>query len=124
MRKSVMQQLALPIGKIANHEHVNELQEIGRLLDVNPQVYELIQADLVSHCDASKGRVGLSAEQVLRVLIVKQINGFTYKELAYHLADSFTYREFCRLGPHQLPSKSALQRDIKRLRAETLEGIN
>jgi IS5 family transposase len=124
MRTSTVQQLALPIGKVLNHEHVNELREISRLLDAKPQVYELVQADLVRACDASKGRSGLSAEQVLRTLIVKQINGCTYKQLAYRLADSFTYREFCRLGPHQLPSKSALQRDIKRLRAETLEQIN
>jgi IS5 family transposase len=124
MRATTVHQLSIPIGKVGDHDRVTEFQEISRLLDAHPQVYELIQRDLVSGCDATKGRSGLSAEQVLRALIVKQIGDYTYKELSYNLADSFTSRQFCRLGPHQLPSKSALQRDIKRLSAATLAEIN
>lgn len=124
MRTTTVQQLSIPIGKFCNHERAHEYREISQVLDAYPQVYELIQADLVSRCDATKGRSGLSAEQVLRALIVKQIGGYTYNELAYHLADSFTSREFCRLGPRQVPSKTALQRDIKRINATTLAEIN
>lgn len=124
MRTTTVQQLSIPIGKVDKHDHADELREISRLLDAHPQVYELTQGDLVRECDATKGRSGLRAEQVLRALIVKQIGGYTYAELAYQLADSFSAREFCRLGPYQLPSKSALQRDIKRLDAATLAKIN
>jgi IS5 family transposase len=53
------------------------------------------------------------------------MNGFSCEELAFHLADSRSYRAFCRLGIGDgAPSKSALQRDIKKLRPETLEKIN
>jgi hypothetical protein len=52
---------------------------------------------------------GLSADQILRILLVKQMNGYSYRTLAFHLADSHSYRTFCRLGiTDKLPSKSAL----------------
>jgi IS5 family transposase len=57
--------------------------------------------------------------------VVKQMNGFSYRELAFHLADSRSYRTFCRLGIlDKVPSKSALNWNLKALRAETLEAIN
>jgi transposase, IS5 family len=57
-------------------------------------------------------------------LIIKQLNGFSYRELAFHLADSVTYRKFCRLGWDQMPSKSVFAVCIKAIRSETLEQIN
>ena len=75
-------------------------------------------------CSKTRAREGLSAEQVLRALMIKQLNGFSYRELAFHLADSVTYRRFCQFGWHQGPSKSVLATCIKAIRAETLEKIN
>jgi IS5 family transposase len=74
---------------------------------------------------ADRGRDGMSGEQVLRALVIKQANGFSYEELAFHLADSQSYRAFCLLGfADKAPSKSTLQRNLKRVRAETLERVN
>lgn len=42
------------------------------------------------HCGAQ----GMTAEQVLRAAITKQIEGFSYEALAFHLIDSRTYRNF------------------------------
>jgi IS5 family transposase len=96
------------------------------LLDEVPLVVALVHAELIRGLrDPDAGREGMTAEQVLRVLIIKQMNNFSYEELAFHLADSRSYRAFCRLGIGDgAPSKSALQRDIKKLRPETLEKIN
>ena len=67
----------------------------------------------------------MAAEEVLRAMIVKQMNGFSYRQLAFHLADSRSYRTFCRLGlGDSTPKKSALQANIKALSAETLEAIH
>jgi IS5 family transposase len=67
----------------------------------------------------------MTAEQVLRALIVKQMNGFSYEELAFHLADSSCYRVFCRIGHFDKPPKSStLQQNIKRLSPRTLEHVN
>ncbi|EYF01319.1 Hypothetical protein CAP_8473 [Chondromyces apiculatus DSM 436] len=46
---------------------------------------------------------------MLRVLILKQMQNFSYEELEFHLADSTTYRAFCRLGIVVAgPSKSTM----------------
>ena len=125
MRNSVRQQLAI-VQPHFDHEHARELQAMSDLLDEVPHVVALVHAELIRGLrDPDAGREGMTAEQVLRVLVVKQMNNFSYEELAFHLADSRSYRAFCRLGIGDgAPSKSALQRDIKKLRSETLEAIN
>ena len=108
-------------------DHAKELQAISRILQEHPQINALILQDLQRGAGSREqtGSGGLSAEQVLRALIVKQINGSSYRELAFHLADSRTYQRFCRIGiTDKPPSKSALHATIKALRAETLEQIN
>lgn len=108
-------------------EHAKELAEISKILDENPRIRGLVAQDLHEATGArdDTGATGMSAEQVLRALIIKQINGFSYRELAFHLEDSRTYRRFCRLGVMEsAPSKSALAGNIKALQAGTLEKMN
>lgn len=106
-------------------EHALEIRGIGRVLDENPAIADLVQKDLIGGIDVREGgAAGMSAEQVLRALIVKQLNRFSYRELAFHLADSASYRAFCGLSMGQRPSKTMLAACIKRIRPETLEQIN
>lgn len=108
-------------------EHAKELRTISQILDGHPRIRELILQDLqaASGCNCSTGAEGMSAEQVLRTLIIKQIHDFSYRGLEFHLADSSSFRAFCRLGVGDpAPSKSALCRNIKAVRSETLEQIN
>jgi transposase, IS5 family len=126
MRHIVQQQLPL-VEPAIQHEHAAELRRIDRLLAERPEILRLIHADLIRGLrDPKTGRKGkMSAEQAFKALLIKQINGFSYEVLAYHLADSRTYRAFCGFGiGDEVPSKSALQRDIKKLRPETLEAIH
>jgi len=102
---------------------------MSSVLDAIPEAAELVGADLArrgdQQIDTSKGREGMTAEQVLRAFVVKQMNGYSYEELAFHLADSSTYRSFCRFGiADKPPTKSRLQKNIKRVQAETWEAIN
>ena len=61
---------------------------------------------------------------MLRILIVKQRTGFSYEELAFHLADSVTYRSFCGFGALEpTPSRSTLAENIKKVQPKTLEKI-
>jgi IS5 family transposase len=125
MRRSVRDQLPLvpaPFG----HDHVRELQAVRAILDAHPEFARWVQTDLLAGgIAADRGRDGMSGEHVLRALVIKQANGFSYEELAFHLADSQSYRTFCLLGfADQPPSKSTLQRNLKRVRAETLERVN
>jgi IS5 family transposase len=108
--------------------HADELRTISRLLDDHPRIEELALQDLRAACHSREvtcGAGGLSAEQVVRILLVKQMNGFSYRTLAFHLADSRSYRTFCRLGiTDKVPSKSALNANLKCLQPATLEAIN
>jgi len=102
---------------------------MSTVLDAIPEAAELVHAELARRgdksIDTSKGREGMTAEQVLRTFLVKQMNGFSYEELAFHLADSNTYRSFCRFGiDEKRPTKSRLQKNIKRVSAETWAEIN
>ena len=47
--------------------------------------------------DPDRGREGMSADQVLRAMVVKQMTGSSYQELAFHLQDSSTFRGFSRI---------------------------
>jgi len=102
---------------------------MSSVLDAIPEVAELVGADLARRgdrqVDTRKGREGMTAEQVLRAFVVKQMNGYSYEALAFHLADSSTYRSFCRFGiADKPPTKSRLQKNIKCVRSETWAAIN
>jgi transposase, IS5 family len=125
MRETIAQQLhVVPVP--LQHEHARELLAISSVIDRLPQVVEAVHADLVRglrHPD--RGRKGMSAEQVLRVLVLKQMKGFSYEVLSFELASSLCYQTFCRFGvDERIPKDSSLQRDCKRVRAETLETVN
>jgi IS5 family transposase len=128
MRRPFQEQLPL-VPTAIEHAHARELQQMSAVLGQLLDTVELIHADLMRRAgkpvDPTKGRDGMTAEQVLRAILVKQMNGFSYEELAFHLADSSTYRAFCRFGiDEKPPSKSTLQKNIKRVSAETWEAIN
>jgi IS5 family transposase len=127
MRKQRQKQMNLAPEWLA-FDHSRELQAIAGLLEANPTAAVLVWQDLVAAGLASdiqqRGPDGLSGDQVLRALIIKQLNSYSYRELAFHLADSQTYRRFCELGWLQTASKSALALCIKAVRADTLEKVN
>src|ERR1700687_73180 len=125
MRKTHNEQLVLTTVRPV-HPHAEELAQISEVLDRLPEATRWVLNDVVRP-GASKtlGRDGMTAEQILRALLIKQIHHYSYDELTFHLADSATYRAFCRLGiDGPPPKKSALQKNIKRVSVATLERIN
>jgi IS5 family transposase len=125
MRPSIHRQLPLVAPPI-DHAHCHEVMQMRALLDAQPEIEAMVERDLVAEgvC-RDVGRAGMSADQVFRALVVKQMNQFSYEQLAFHLADSVTYRAFCRFGAFdQTPAASTLQDNIRRVSAQTLESIN
>lgn len=126
MRDKVHKQLRIVEPSIS-HDHAFELLEMRRIVSENIVLLDLVHADLVHGLkNPETGRDGMmSAEQVFLSMIVKQINGYSYEALAFHLEDSKSYRRFCGFGiADETPSKSTIQRDIKKIRPETMEAIN
>jgi IS5 family transposase len=128
MRHILAKQLPLVPAPI-DHPRARELAKMSELLDEMSEVVTLVHADLLGRngkqVDPTKGRDGMTAEQVLRAMIVKQLNNYSYEELAFHLSDSSTYRSLCRMGIGDKPfDVSTLKKNIKAVRAETWEAIN
>ena len=125
MRKKYQKQLPLMPSNI-EHPRAKELERISQILDSIPTIADMVLQDLthgVKHRNC--GAEGMTAEQVLRAAIIKQTEGFSYNELAFHTVDSNTYRNFCRIGLIDKGfKKSALCKNIKALSPETWESIN
>lgn len=126
MRKKSKKQMPL-MPEASDHPQAVELENISRILDANPTICDLAMQDLceVSNKARRTGARGMTAEQVLRAAIVKQMFGFTYKELAFHIIDSNSIRRFMRIGIADKGfKKSVLNKNIKALSGRTWEAIN
>lgn len=115
------------MAHIKDHSQCQELEVISKIIDANPTICDYILQDL------NKGKViaqragakGMSADQVLRCMIVKTLFDFSYEELAFHIVDSQSLRWFCRIGiADEGFKKSALNRNIKVIADQTWEMIN
>ena len=125
MRKKWQQQMSLMPPQI-DHPQAAELEAISRIINSNPTICERVLQDLCrGRSVARRGANGMSAEQVLRSGIVKMLFGFSYPDLAFHMIDSQCIRRFCHIGIADKGfKKSALNRNIKALAAETWQSIN
>lgn len=109
-----------------DHPHAKELAAISQILDANPAMAEAITQDLTHGLkNPGTGKPGMSGDQVLRVLVLKQMRTWSYDETHFHVLDSSSFRTFCRFGSlGTVPTRSALAANIKKVRPETLERIN
>jgi transposase, IS5 family len=125
MRRKVREQLGL-VTPTTDHVRARELDVMSRVLDQLPRALDWVHRDLLSRSGrADTGRDAMTAEQVLRAMVIKQRFGLSYEELAFRIFDSNSVRSFCRIVPSASPpAKSTLQRNIKRVEAETWEKIN
>lgn len=109
------------------HVHADELRAISDVLDEHPELLELVEMELVEEgaVDVTKGRRGMTAEQVLRAAIAQQLRQWTFEMLAWNLADSQSYRAFCRLGAFDRPpKKSTLQENIRKVSDHAWDAIH
>lgn len=125
MRKKYQKQRSLMITGV-DHPHAEELEHISQILDRNPIIYEMALQDLtVNVSNPGTGAEGMTAEQVVRTTIIKQMEEYSYEDLAFHIVDSICYRQFCRIGIGDKGfGKSALCSNIKALSPETWEAIS
>ncbi len=98
MRKKSKKQMPLMSPEI-DHPQAEELSAISRILDGNAIIYDLVMQDLSPKRTNSKaGAKGMSAEQVIRAAIIKQMFEFSYQDLAFHLVESVSLNRFCLIG--------------------------
>lgn len=108
-----------------NLDHAKELQALAGLIEQHPRIAELLLQDLTEPSCQDTGARGMSADLVLRALLLKQMHSWSYAELHFHLNDSQTFRAFCQIHPAQkAPARSTIAAAIKKIQPETLEAIN
>ena len=124
MRLKLQEQLPFVFHRVPHRRAVELLAIDVRLAALGSELVRGVYADLVGGLEApDAGRPGLSAETTVRALIIKQLFQLSYDGLEFHLQDSLTSREFCRIEGIG-PSRSALHRAIKAIRPETLRQIH
>jgi len=104
---------------------LKDLQAIDRILDDNPKITVLVTADLNRHV---KSRVGakpkVTAEQAVRLALLKQLKGYSYRALEEHVNNTPIFRQFTRFYGGAIPDFSVMERAIKQIRPETWAAIN
>jgi IS5 family transposase len=123
MRQKLTRQMSI-FSVTMRHDIGKELAAFSEILDATPKMLDLVYADLTRVARKDTGRDGMTAEQVLRCVALKQYRNLSYEELAFHLEDSKSFRAFARLEMGQYPSSSTLQENIKPLSEETWEAIH
>jgi len=125
MRKKSKKQMPLMPSEI-DHPQAAELSAISRILDSNPIIYDWVMQDLSPEGIKSKaGANGMTAEQVIRAAIIKQMFEFSYKDLAFHLIDSVSLKRFCHIGIGDKGfKKSVLCKNIKTISPQSWEAVN
>ncbi len=126
MRKTANNQLDIPfIRSLVPSEKSKKYENIEKILLENQEIFSLAANDLTKNLKNSKtGSEGMSAEQVIRFFIVKQIEGLSYRKLEDDVNDSIALRNFCHIGVGKSPKFTAIQQNIKKLMPETLKKFN
>lgn len=101
------------------------LRTLDGLLD-DDQLYQQVRADFGKRHRYTlvHGRHSTPVEALLRMLILKHLYQWSYKELEARVKDSLVLRWFCRVAFHAVPDGSTLWHWQQTLRPETLHALN
>ena len=119
MRRKLNRQMKLFTSPSSN-PIAKELEQVSQILDANSHLLDLVYQDLTKAKRYDTGREGITAEQVLRCVVLKQYRQLSYEELSLHLVDSSAFRTFSRLEMAQYSCKSILPGETSRYLRKTL----
>lgn len=102
-----------------------ELAAIDKLLD-DDELYKLIKHDFSQRYPKTMetDRSSSPVEVLLRLLTVKRLYGWTYRQTEWHVKDSLLMRLFCRIYWEAVPDYSTVDKWALTLRPETLHAFN
>jgi IS5 family transposase len=102
-----------------------ELAQIDKILE-DDELFQLIKNDLAQRHPHTleTGRNSTPVEVGLRMLVVKRLYQFPYRETEWHVGDSLVLRWFCRVYFNAVPDYSTLNRFARDIKPETLHTFN
>lgn len=119
-------QLILAPAKIVSDQgcELTQIDEILRKLPEIDQIYQQILSDVNGGKSYKTGREGLTAEQILKLGIIRKRHGLDYRELSFSTIDSMSIRSFLNLPMCKSLSKSAIHSNLKLVKESTWENVN
>jgi len=97
---------------------------IDQLLEANPAILEAVHADL-ARCCSGKGRESqFSSEQFFRMLLIKVLEGLSYRDVIIRVTDSDFLRNFSRINSGTMMNFTALEMAAKCILSSTWEKAN
>jgi IS5 family transposase len=114
-----------PIGIV--REYRDEYKTLGKLLDEQPGILELVHRDLelLSQSTSPRGRkADFTSENLFRGILVMQREGLDYRETSVRIAESQTLQSFCRLLKKPTIDFTLLSKAFSVIQPETWENIN
>jgi transposase, IS5 family len=111
-------------------EEVSDLYEpwmrhSDQILD-DDQLLNLVQQELSKRIRKSRtrGRPGIPAEVVLRLLLLKHIRDWSYDVLVREVRANLVYRNFTRIGGGVVPDDKTMGRLGRQLSPETIQNLH
>ena len=101
-----------------------KLEKVSEILNKDKSFLEIISEDFTTPKNSNAGARGITIEQVVRIAILKQTMNLSYESLFDELNDNLSYRRFAKIDGDKVPKKSALNGNIKRLSAKSIESLN
>lgn len=123
MRAKIDQQLLLTPG-FSEHRRAKQLVDISGVLDSQPTILDLVQRDVTAGVRSDLGRRGLSADQVLRILVLQRAARLSFDALEFSINDSELYWNFCRMGVGRRITRSRIHANVHKVQPATIEAIN
>jgi transposase, IS5 family len=107
------------------HQTDPVLRHLDALLD-DDRLYQQVRADLGTRYPLTlvAGRHSTPGEAILRLLVVKHLHNWSYRETEERVADSLVLRWFCRIYFQTVPDYSTLQRWTQTIQPETVHALN
>jgi IS5 family transposase len=103
---------------------------VSQVLDANPGILNLVHNDLqtLSEDDPkrdSDGREGdYTSENIMRALIVQDMEGLSYRDAVVHIGGSPFLQDFLRMAKNPVMDFTFLNRCFKAIRSETWKHVN
>jgi IS5 family transposase len=100
------------------------LAQMDTLLD-DDVLFQAAKANLVTRfpATATDGRPSTPVEVILRMLVVKHLDGWSFPQTAHAVSDSLVLRQFCRVYVAPVPDQSTLHRWAQLLQPATLHRL-
>lgn len=97
---------------------------IDKVLEDNQSILETVHDDLAACCSGEGRESDFSSEQFLRMLIIKTLEGLSYRDVIIRVTDSDFLRNFSRINSGPMMNFTALDMAAKAILPATWEKIN